>query len=148
MSSKRWIGIGAGAVMLPLLVMGTAWALFGLFQGYGDLRSYANTLQGLNADMRETLHRIREGHNAEANIGLLHDQLHLMRDVLHLVSKEQQEEVTFKTLHNLNHDMREAWHAVKKGRDREINLGKLHDQLHEMRDVLQRTTGEHEGKRE
>lgn len=148
MSKKRWIGIAVGVIVLLVFVISTAWALFGFSQGHGDLTSYANTLQGLNVDMRETLHKIREGHETEANTALLHDQLHLMRDILHLVSREQREEATFQTLHNLNHGMRETWHAVKKGRDREANLGKLHDQLHEMKQLLQKTTGEHEGKRE
>jgi hypothetical protein len=139
---KKWIGIGVAIALLLALVFSTAWALFGGPHGQGDLKSYANTLQGLNTDMRETLHKIREGHHAEANTELLHDQLHLMRDVLHLVSKKQREEATFQTLHDLNHEMRETWHAVKKGQDREANLGKLHDQLHEMKQTIGNITGQ------
>lgn len=139
---KKWIGTVVGIGVLLLLMFSTACALFGGPHGKGDLKSYANTFQGLNTDMRETLHKVREGDNAEANIGLLHDQLHLMRDVLHLVRKGNEQDPNFQKLHELNHGMRESWHKVKKGHDQEQNLQALHDRLHEMKETLRILKGE------
>ena len=116
-------------------------ALLGLgHSSGGTITSYTATLQGLNIDMRETLHQVREGHDVKNNIGLLHDQLHLMKKILHLIDKEEQQQEPFMTLHDFNHEMRDTWHAVKKGRDREANLERLQQQLRDMKEALAQLT--------
>lgn len=104
-----------------------------------EITSYIETLSGLNNDMRETLHKIREGKDVEENTEILHDQLHLMRDILRLMKDEDE---NLKKLSDLNEGMREAWHNVKKNRDRKANLEKLHNQLHDMSQLLQGMRGE------
>ena len=141
MKRKHLILLLAG--ILVLAGASCTYVLFGLgHSSGGGVASYVATLQGLNHDMRETLHKVREDHDTENNIELFHDQLHLMKKILHLVDKEEREEEHFITLHDLNHEMRDTWHAVKKDRDREANLEKLHDQLHDMKETLAPLMGE------
>lgn len=136
MTKGRIIGIGLAVVIA--LGFSAACKMLGLApRTQADVKAYAKTLQGLNEDMRNTLQKIREGQNVEANTELLHDQLHLMRDTLHLVDKEKREDPTYQTMHDLNHEMRDRWHDLKKGRDRDANLGKLDDHLRRMNQVLQ-----------
>ncbi len=116
-----------------------AYALFGHSSG-GSVASYKATLDGLNHDMRATLHKIREEPDEKNNTELLHDQLHLMKKILHMVDKEARQEKPFVTLHDLNHQMRDTWHAIKKDHNKEDNLKKLHDQLHHMKEVLAHVT--------
>lgn len=134
----KWVLVGISSLLLMGAALGTGCKMLGLApRTHADVKAFAKTLQGLNEDMRETLHKIREGQDAEANTELLHDQLHLMRDVLHLVDKAKRESPPFPALHELNHEMRDRWHDVKKGRDRDANLAKLHDHLHQMKQILQ-----------
>ncbi|MBI5747422.1 MAG: hypothetical protein HZA13_10530 [Nitrospirae bacterium] len=139
---RIWL-IGLLTGVLVVSGISFSYALFGLWRSpSGSVTTYVATLQGLNQDMREALHRVREGHDVQNNIEILHDQLHLMRDILHLIDKQERQQEPFITLHDLNHVMRDTWHEIKKDRDREANLGKLHDQLHEMRETLHSIEGE------
>lgn len=140
MKRKRLLLFFVGIFVLAGVSFAYAIFWWGFSSGAG-IESFKATLQGLNQDMRETLHKVREGHEAEKNIELLHDQLHLMRRILHLVNKEYREKEPFMTLHNLSHTMRDTWHEIKKGRDLETNYGKLHDQLHEMKGILEKIAG-------
>jgi hypothetical protein len=146
---KKWICLGMGSgFLLALLILGFFAFLNSEVAAAVAIKAYVETFHGLNHDMRETLHKIREGHNVNANIEILHDQIHLTKDTLHLVKKGNEQDPHFKKLHDLHHDMREAWHNVKKERNREQNLQALHDQLHEMRETLHAIKGEpgpHEG---
>lgn len=146
---RIWL-IGFLTGVLVVSGISFSYGLFGLGRSpSGSITSYVATLQGLNQDMREALHKVREGHDTQNNIEILHDQLHLMRDILHLINKQEQQQEPFITLHDLNHKMRDTWHEIKKDRDREQNLQALHDRLHEMRETLHSIKGEpgkHEGR--
>lgn len=132
---SRRIFVSVSLVALIVLSATAAWGLFGLGRhGSGTIASFAETLHGLNHDMKQSLKAIQAG-EAHA-VEPLHDQLHLMRDIFHLVGREHRDEPAFQGLHDLNHEMRETWHQVKRGRDREQNLAKLENQLEAMRQAL------------
>lgn len=131
----NWLRIRSG-LLLVLLILSIYLFLNSCATAAVEVKTYLETMSGLNQDMRETLHKIREGQDVDKNINILHDQLHLMKDVLHLVKKGNEQDPNFQKLHELNHGMRESWHKVKRGRDREQNLQALHDRLHEMRETL------------
>lgn len=147
---KKSIGLGIGSgLLLVCLMLGSCAFFKSGTTTVVAMTAYGETFHGLNHDMRETLHKIREGHNVSGNVEIMHDQLHLMKKTLHLVKKGNEQDPHFQKLHDLNHNMREAWHKVKKDHDREGNLRLLHDQLHEMKETLYAVKGEsglHEGR--
>jgi hypothetical protein len=135
---KKWIGLGiiCFAVILSLVIWGSLTFLQSEASAATEIKVYVGTLHGLNHDMRQTLHKIQEGHEVDRHTQILHDQLHLMKEVLHLVEKGNEDDSGFRKLHDLNHDMRNNWHNLKKGKDKEQNIQALHDQLHEMKEFL------------
>ena len=109
MKKKRlWLGLGSG-VALALLIIGLSLYSIGA-PATAPLTAYVQTLHGINHDARATLHKIREGPQADDNVQILHDQFHLMKDTLYLVKKGDQQDPHFRQIHDLNHDMRDAWH--------------------------------------
>lgn len=103
---------------------------------------YGETFYGLNHDMHNTFHKIKEGHKKEFNLSILHDQLHLMKNILHIIKKGNEEEIHWKKLHELNHEMRDKWHKVKKGEEEKKNLNALQAQLHEMKELIHEIKGD------
>lgn len=132
MAKERLVQAG-----LALLLAMVFWSGCAIRASHADLGAYTKTLRGLNEDLRASLEKIRAQQDVEANMELLHDQLHLMRNILHLVSEEKRNGPPFSTLHDLNHEMRDRWHDVKKGREPEANLGKLDEQLRRMKEQLE-----------
>lgn len=56
--TPKWLVIGIGSALVLVLGASTACTRLGLCcQAQADVKAYAKTLQGLNEDMRETLHK-------------------------------------------------------------------------------------------
>ena len=90
---KRWIRPRTGLGFLQAILILSIYLFLNSCAGAAvEMKTYLETLGGLNQDMRETLHKIREGKDMEGNIEVLHDQLHLMRDVLHLIKKGNEDD--------------------------------------------------------
>ena len=140
---KKWIGLGIGSGLLfSLFFLGSCNFFHSESSDPIKIKVYAETLRGLNHDMREILRIIQTGSEEDDDIQILHDQLHLMKEILHLVKRGNEEDSHFRQLHDLNHDMRENWHQLKNGDDKAQYLQALENQLHEMKEFLHTIRGE------